>query len=812
MEARDRVIPMNPVRVKHNADLAISTGKSRFETKWKNSSMKWSVLLKKLSESVKTPEMHAEYMHMTKTDQDRIKDIGGFVGGHLKEGRRKSGFVECRQIITLDLDFPPVGFKEEMENSLEPDLMHAMCIYSTHKHCKDKPRLRLLMPLDREVSADEYEAISRKIAEKVGMQYFDPSTFQPTRLMYWPSNSSDVEPEFWFQDLPMLSADEVLAEYKDWTDMSYWPEPDGMPAARKKMAEKQGDPLAKKGLVGAFCRTYSIPEAIATFLSDVYEPTAKDDRYTYKAGSTAAGLVVYDGEVFAFSNHSTDPASGQLCNAFDLVRIHMFGNLDEDVPPDKTGVNLPSYKAMIELVQNDEGTKRTLYEERQADAAEDFKEPVEGQNDWALKLELDKRGNPVANVKNCGLILDNDLNLAGIAYNEMMRCYEVREGHPLPWPTQDKYWRDVDFSLLYKYISTKHHVGFTDRDLMAAFHSAAMRRKFHPLKDYIKSLPEWDGIPRVDNLLIRILGAPDTDYVRAVTRKSLVGCICRVLEPGCKFDTVLVLDGKPGIGKSTLLRMLGKEWFSDSLSLTDTRDKTAAEKLQGVWIMEIGEMQGTRKADMDILKGFLSRQVDEYRPAFGRTVEHRPRTTVIFGTTNTVTGFLRDVTGNRRFWPVPVEGGEGPWGMTEEDIDQIWAEALTLQADGETVYLDAEMEKEAERMQREALEYDEREGLVLEYLETLLPEDWYEWDLDKRVDYFRDDEIKAKEEGTMARDRVSCMEIFCECFGKSKSAWKKQDGYEIAGIMARLPGWERAGEDNRKRDRAYGRVRYYVRK
>lgn len=135
-----------------------------------------------------------------------------------------------------------------------------------------------------------------------------------------------------------------------------------------------------------------------------------------------------------------------------------------------------------------------------------------------------------------------------------------------------------------------------------------------------------------------------------------------------------------------------------------------------------------------------------------------------------------------------------------------------LQAEGETVYLDAEMEKEAERMQREALEYDEREGLVLEYLETLLPEDWYEKDLDARVDYFRDDEIKAKEEGTMVRDRVSCMEIFCECFGKSKSAWKKQDGYEIAGIMARLSGWERAGEDNRKRDRAYGRVRYYVRK
>ena len=238
-----------------------------------------------------------------------------------------------------------------------------------------------------------------------------------------------------------------------------------------------------------------------------------------------------------------------------------------------------------------------------------------------------------------------------------------------------------------------------------------------------------------------------------------------------------------------------------------------AEKLQGVWIMEIGEMQGTRKADVDILKGFISRQVDEYRPAFGRVVEHRPRTTVIFGTTNTVTGFLRDVTGNRRFWPVPVEGGAGPWDITEEEVRQIWAEAKKYAEDGETTFLDAEMEKEAERMQREALEYDEREGAVIEYLETLLPEDFYEWDLDKRVDYFREDELTAeKDDGILIRERVSCMEIYCECFGKSRSAWKKQDGYDIAAIMARIPGWERSGSDGRRRDRAYGLQRYYIRK
>ena len=286
-----------------------------------------------------------------------------------------------------------------------------------------------------------------------------------------------------------------------------------------------------------------------------------------------------------------------------------------------------------------------------------------------------------------------------------------------------------------------------------------------------------------------------------------------MLEPGCKFDTVLVLDGKPGIGKSTLLRKLGGSWFSDSLSLADTRDKTAAEKLQGVWIMEIGEMQGTRKADVDVLKGFLSRQIDEYRPAYGRVVERRPRTAIICGTTNSTTGFLRDTTGNRRFWPVPVEGGRlSVWDMTEETRAQIWAEALFYQAGGEDSFLDAEMEEEAAKMQQEAIEYDDREGEIIEYLDTLLPEDWYDWDVTERMDYFqqRDNLEPKKQGGSMRRMKVCAREIFCECWGRPKSAWKRQDAYEIAAIMARLTDWERVGrEDNIP---GYGHQRVYTRR
>lgn len=803
-------IAMPLFMVKHNGDLLISTGRSRYETAWKNKTMSWAALLNRLSRSTETPETHAEYMKMGKEQQDKIKDIGGFVGGHLKDGRRKTGYVVARQLLTLDLDFPPAEFWDDIVNNLEID--SALAVYSTHKHTKAKPRYRLIMPLDREVTPDEYEAIARKIAEKIGIDYFDDSTFQPTRLMYWPSHSVDVEPFFQFYDAPFLAADAVLGEYPDWTDTSYWPESSRMAGIRKKQADKQGDPLAKKGIVGAFCRTYSITEAIAKFLPDVYTQTAKEDRYTYAAGSTAAGLVVYDGDVFAYSNHSTDPAGGQLCNAFDLVRLHKFNDLD-DGKEDKAGKDRPSFRAMATFASEDPGVSLTLASDTQGRAVLDFEGvplPDDVDDSWKTKLVRTENGDVKPLITNAVLILENDPALRGIRFNELSGAIEVKGR--LPWPRPNKYWRDVDDAHLYTWVADTYGVQFPENRFTKALSTVADRRRFNPLREYIQELPEWDGVDRADTLLIDYLGAPDTEYVRAVTRKTLIGAIQRVLEPGCKFDTVLVLDGKPGIGKSTLLRKLGGKWFSDSLSLADTRDKTAAEKLQGVWIMEIGEMQGTRKADVDIMKGFISRQVDEYRAAYGRVVERHPRTCIICGTTNSTTGFLRDTTGNRRFWPVPVNGGGtlSVWDMTEETRAQIWAEAMILVAEGETSFLDAAMEREAAKMQREAIEYDDREGEVIDYLETLLPADWYSWDMAKRVDFFQQrDVLDVKVDCTMRRTKVCAREIFCECWGRPKNAWKRQDGYDIAGIMARIPGWEKTGKEARVP--GYGHQRVYTR-
>jgi predicted P-loop ATPase len=811
---RDNIINIEPrtITLQHDDRLLISTGSSRFEKSWKNKQMKWSALLSKLSISQGTGETHAEYMKMTKDQQDRIKDIGGFVGGHLKDGSRKTGNVVARQLITLDMDNPPRDWRELLSGL--PGKVGCSCamgIYSTHKHTEKTPRLRLLMPLDREVSPEEYEAISRKLAEKIGIDFFDDSTYQPTRLMYWPSHSCDVEPVFQYVDAEFLSADRILQEYPDWTDVSYWPESGRATKHWKAQADKQGDPTQKKGIVGAFCRTYTIPEAISKFLPEIYTPTAKEDRYTFAAGSTAAGLVLYDGDHFAYSNHSTDPAGGQLCNAFDLVRLHRFGELDEG-SEDKTGKDRPSYKAMAEFASEDQETRITLSREQKEAAVLDFEDDEDGSS-WEAKLSRTRDGSVKPDTTNAILILQNDPELQGIRFNELSGAVEVNR--PLPWSRPNQYWRDADDAQLYCWVADRYGVQFPQTKFIKAFTVVADQRRFNPLRDYVDGLPAWDGKERVEELLIDYLGAADTPYTRAVTRKTLIGAIQRVLHPGCKFDTVLVLDGKPGIGKSTLLRKLGREWFSDSLSLTDTRDKSAAEKLQGVWIMEIGEMQGTRKADIDVLKSFISRQVDEYRAAYGRVVERHPRTGIICGTTNSTTGFLRDTTGNRKWWPVNVEGDGllSVWDMTDEEVSQIWAEAKTYTLRGEASYLDPEMEKEAVKAQQAALIYDEREDQVIEYLETLIPESWYEWDLHERFSFFQNPELrdqKVMAGKLIRRMKVSTTEIYCECFGRPKTSWTRRDGDDIVMIMARIPGWSRpAGATTR--DPAYGRQRVFVR-
>ena len=602
-------------------------------------------------------------------------------------------------------------------------------------------------------------------------------------------------------DGAFLDPDAVLATYHNWRDVSSWPMSSRVAEIVKRTAAKQKDPLEKGGLVGAFCRAYTIQEAIAEYVP-TYQP-CEDGRYTYTEGSTAAGVVVYE-DKFSFSHHATDPASGQLCNAWDLVRLHKYGALDADTAPDTPASSRPSYKAMAQLAAEDKRVKAQLVSDRVAEASEDFAAPVENA-DWRQQLKITEKGGIAQTIENVVIILRHDPKLAGrIAINEME--HNIVTLSSLPWrqvksPSQ---WTDADDAALRYYLERFYGISGKDR-IFDAVNVVAQEGSFHPVREYLDSCA-WDGVPRVETLLIDYLGAEDSPYTRAVTRKALVAAVARIYRPGCKFDYMLTLRGRQGLGKSALIARLGGKWFSDTF--TTMQGKDAYEQVMGVWIMEVGELAGMRKAEAETIKLYISKQVDRFRPAYGRRLQEFPRQCIFVATTNE-TQFLRDATGNRRFWVVDTPGTptHSIWDeLTPETVRQIWGEAVELYKAGEELFLPRELEEAAREIQDLYEEENPRAGLVANYLDRLLPEDWDAMDL-----YARRAWLETGGEGTVKRRIVCTMEIWAEALGGNPDRYDRYAGKEIRDIMAGLKDWRRSKKD-RITIRPYGRQRYYERR
>ena len=764
-----------------DTNIIIATGKSRSARSWTSKKMTWSELVSKLAEPTVTNETATEYAKMSKADQGRKKDVGGFVGGYIpKNGRRIRGAVKERYLITLDADNPGEDFIVDLDMELGG---MEYVLYSTHSHTADNPRYRVIIPVDRPMTPDEYQAVSRRIADNIGIEFFDPSTHQAERLMYWPSHPKDVEYVYQHSEGSLISVDTYLSTYRDWRDTSLWPTSEKESQIRLDAAKKQGNPLEKKGLIGAFCRCYSITEAIHKFLPEVYEPTAVEDRYTYVAGSSVGGLVIYDNDTFAYSNHATDPISGKLVNAFDLVRIHLFGDKD---PADETAVTkLPSYKDMIDFVNEDGAAPILLDKERMADM--DFDDITDDDEDFLSKLKRDKNGTPESDVFNCLVVLKQDPSLKGkIRLDEFAHRLVVIGD--LPWRGKDEtpYWTDTDDACLRNYFATKYLIkgkGIIDD----ALQEVTQDNKFHPVREYLKGLT-WDGECRLDNLFIDYIGAEDTDYIRAVTRKWMCGAVARVMDPGVKFDTAIVLYGSQGLGKSLILERLGRKWFNNSL--VDIKTKDALEQIQGSWIVELAELAPTYKNDNEIVKAFISRTSDRFRSPYGRRTEEYPRQCVFAGSTNNLM-FLKDRTGNRRFWPITGDKDrktKNSWDLSKDEIDQLWAEAYHYWSEGEPLVLEGALEEEALRIQLSHTEGGELVGLIEEYLEMELPEDWESKDIYDRREYIRnygDDDYC----GSVQRERVCALEIWCEVMEGDRKNLQNAKAREIIDILQSIKGW-----------------------
>lgn len=801
---------------------AIATGISRKTKTWKNRLVTWGELVEKLSETRRTAETQDEYKRLPKSQQDEIKDVGGFVAGHLKNGQRGTGKVECRSMITLDADFAEPDLCDTVEMFAE----YSYIIYSTHKHTPDKPRLRLIVPLSRTVTAEEYEAAARKLADSLGIEQFDDTTYQPHRLMYYPSTSADGEYVFRHSERQPLDVDKLLAEYADWRDVREWAFSSRTAGAREKAVSKQEDPTAKKGVVGAFCRCYDVPAAIAEFLPDVYTPCAVEGRYTYAAGSTAAGLVLYEGGKFAYSNHATDPAGGTLCNAFDLVRIHLFGDKDCEAKEGTPTAKLPSFLAMADFARENEAVKLRLFEEKTGEAVDDFAcltvgQTVLGDGDesekcdskhWALQLQTGAKGEYLATIDNIVLILQNDSEMRGcVGFDGFTGRYTVTGA--LPWNDEDKVraWSDEDDAGLRHWLEKKYSIK-SKGNIDDARVLVSRENIYHPVLDYLDGL-SWDGVKRAETLLIDYMGAEDTPYTRAVTRKTLAAAVRRVRQPGVKFDNVLIMVGRQGCGKSYLVSRLGGKWFSDTL--TNIQGKEAYEELQGFWIVEIAELSALRKSEVEAVKHFIAKQSDSYRAAYDRHVKTRARQCIFFGTTNNAE-FLRDATGNRRFLPVDVDPAKARLSvfddLTDEVRDQIWAEACVIESAGEKLYLDTpELRRAAEAEQDRHFEQSPLTGDVERYLETPLPENWAELDLsDRRAFFHGSEDFGTEPQGKVRREKVCALEIWCEMLNGEKKEFTISRSKEIQDIIMKTGKWEKA-KGNLKFGSLYGSQRGFNR-
>ena len=399
--------------------------------------------------------------------------------------------------------------------------------------------------------------------------------------------------------------------------------------------------------------------------------------------------------------------------------------------------------------------------------------------DWRTRLLRSEKGRILSCYENVALFLENSPEWAGVlGYNEFTAGFVVLKTPPAPVSAEPGSEIEDHFDTeAVRWLERRMQL--VKPDLVRRVVDVIARcTSFHPVRDYLEFLPAWDGVPRIGSWLIDYCGVESSDsnpniYAMAVGEKFLIAAVKRILEPGVKCDSVLVLEGQQGLGKSTVPRILaGDEWFSDQLA--DMGSKDASMQLRGVWIVELSELDVLNRAELARAKAFLSQQTERFRLPYGRRVVHVPRQCVFIGTTN-ADSWLKDETGGRRFWPVRCR--QIDLDGLRRDRDQLWAEALHLCRAGTTWWLDeADVVQDAIEEQRSRYQADIWQETIAKWLEEPV---------------VRLDEHSHPVAAFHATsDSVSIDEVLHHCIGKPLAMWSQLDKNRVAACLVSL-GWER---------------------
>lgn len=427
-----------------------------------------------------------------------------------------------------------------------------------------------------------------------------------------------------------------------------------------------------------------------------------------------------------------------------------------------------------------------------------------------LPLERSDNGKILPTIGNFVNIITYDSQLYGLIAEDKFSNKIIKVKAP-PWGTTNdigKAWTDKDDAQLRFYISQNY--GLRSPQLLNdAIVIGADNNSFHPVRDYLNNLPSWDGKPRAESFFIDTLGVEDSEYTRSITIYWLLAAVKRVMVAGCKFDYCLVLAGPQGIGKSTVLEKLGVSWFNNSIDSINGKD--ALEQLQGSWIVELGEMQATKKADNEAIKNFISRSTDKVRLPYARRAQEFPRQCVFSATTNDSEP-LKDRTGGRRFWMLKsiATSTTTPQRLavlSNDYIEQVWSEVYQryneeLAANGNVNLLPPpDILAEAARLQAEFTEGSEIISLIENYLDKLIPssDTWDRLDKSKRRDFVQGYRVDYNGEivvGNVKRDIVCSAEIAFELFDAEHLNKEKMLLREINTVMANLKGWHKSSNSS----------------
>lgn len=714
------------------------------------------------------------------------KEAGNYVFGRLNGTRRSKRTIEARSALTLDVDFPQAGFITDV-------MMFPFNLvwHTTYSSAPDNERYRIIIPLDREVTPAEYVGCVISVMDMLGTEQFDLGSTQPERYMFLPAAQ---KPDFysWGEvEGPIATADDLIMSANTVVTDYVAPTP----------SRSKRDPFKIEGVVGAFNRVY---ENLDDLIADFDLPYDKvGDKWLHRGSLGAPGMgPVPEREGLWYSFHALDPTFMQTCSAFDLVRIHQYGEADEDAKPNTPVNKLPSHTRMLDEVLNGntEVANKVMGETWRSDFAGPSAGPAPAGapaqrqapsapvaapsgGDWRTGLALNQAGSVRDNLDNWDLILTHDPVFRGLTFNE--RTQAIEPVGDLPWrpvTKSSKAWsKEGDGTLLGLHLERTLRLKVPQARIDVMVLRSAFSNRTDPVVDYLNALT-WDGQERVETCLP---GVKATDFTRLAARKSLVAAVARAMEPGVKWDHSLILFGGEGLGKSLWIERMSKGWTAE---LGDLRAKDTLMTVSRTWIAVADEGHSLKKADSNVMKSFMTRRYDTYRAPYAHVDTDRPRRCVVWGSTNEET-FLRREAGNRRFLIVQCSRYDID-AVTEEYVDQVWAEAVHLYRAGEPLWLDEEQAEQATEEREIFTEENPLVGQIGAYLDMPVPATWYQMSSAARFTYRQNYLELGLDEGVemMTQDKVCALQVWYEVLNGNRKP-QQVEVREINEAIRLLSEW-----------------------